>query len=89
MQIMFSQTASQSQPVHNEVDQSKFVKHVIDKMSKRVNSSMDKNPLHKKVNKLVQKEDNVNSTYLRLNGHEEECVFSSTAPETKPTINVS
>ena len=28
-------------------------------------------------------------TYLRLSGSEEECVFSSKIPETKPTINVS
>ena len=87
---MFPQTASQSQPMHNEVDQSKIVKLAINSMhmNRRVNSSMDKNPLLKRANKLGQKVDNT-STYLRLNGQEEECVFSSTAPESKPTINVS
>ena len=85
---MFSQTASQSQPMHNEVDQSKFVKMAINSMSRRMNSSVDKNPLLKRANKLGQKVDNT-STYLRLNGHEGECIFSSTAPESKPTINVS
>ena len=75
--------------MHNEVDRSKLVKHAVNSMTKTVNSSMDKNLLLKKASKLARNQENTNSTHLRLSGHEEECVFSSVAPEAIPTINVS
>ena len=79
---MIPQNASQSQPKHNEVD-------VIDALSKTANNLVAKGRLFRHVNRMEEKITKDNSTYLKLSGNEKECVFSSTAPETKPTINVS
>ena len=87
--LVFSQTASQSQSKHNEAD-------MINGISKTANMlAATKRGLFKHVNKFQSKEEVIislkdnDSIYLNLSGNEEECVFSSTAPETKPTINVS
>ena len=84
--------------MHKEVDQSKsIVRHAVtNDMNKRVNSSVGKEPLFKKTRvkkisptvEIATYADN-DSIYLRLKGSEEECLFSSTAPETKSTVNVS
>ena len=50
----------------------------------------------KVINKPPLKEEEIvtfikdsDDEYLKLSGSEEECLFSSQAPETKPNINVS
>ena len=80
----FFQAASESQPMHSEIDQYKLIaKHAVNNMSKRVNKVVDKS------SKVLVGKQLRNATYLRLTGREGECVFSSTAPEIVPTINVS
>lgn len=69
------------------------------KVAKTANSSMSEVASVSKAevtNKLpVKQEEGIvtfedgDGTYLKLSGSEEECVFSSTPPETKPTVNVS
>ena len=98
------QVASESESVPDEVEQSEIpiiVKHVgvSDSVVKVANSSLDEEPSVDKVeiiNKLpITKDEEIvtvedgDGAYLTLNGDEEECVFTSTAPETKPTISVS
>lgn len=86
--------------MHNEVDQSKLITKqavVSDAKNERANSSVRKEPLFKKmeVNSPSPTEEDIvtyknsDNIHLRLSGSEEECVFSSIAPENKPTINVS
>ena len=87
-----------------ELEQSEIpivVKHaVINELPKVDNSSVVKETPHDDVvivDKVVKVPPKVeetvdtydDSTYLKLSGHEEECVFSSTSPGKKPTINVS
>ena len=87
--------------MRDELEQSEIpivVKHaVINELPKVDNSSVVKEPsldnvvIVNKVPPKVEKtiSDYDVSTYLKLSGNEEECVFSSTVPENKPTINVS
>ena len=81
--------ASQAQPMHNEMDQPELVVRY-DDIIEVANNSMGKDslPKHLQVNKLSPAEHS-RSIYLKLNGSEGECMFSSTEPKTKPTINVS
>lgn len=91
-----SQAASQSQPVHSEMDQSKLLfKNNINKI---VNNSVGKELSHQKLNDIrklpltekdITSHEDVDSIYLRLNGSEAECMFASKALETKSTVNVS
>ena len=95
------QVVSESPSIREELEQSEIpivVKHaVVNELPKAHDSDVVKEPPLDnvaKVNKALPKvEESVgtddDSTYLKLSGHEEECVFSSTAPEYKPTINVS
>ena len=99
------QVASESESIRDEVEQSEIpiiVKHtgVSDGVVKVANNSVDKEPSVDKVGgkdklAIIKDEEIVtigeddDGVYLKLNGNEEECVFSSSAPETKPAISVS
>ena len=95
------QVVSESPPLRNELEQSEIpivVKNIINELPKVDNSSVVKEPPLDNnvviVNKVPPKvEETVHvyddSTYLKLSGREEECVFSSAEPKKKPTINVS
>ena len=99
------QVASESESIHDEVEQSEIpiiVKHigVSDGVVKVANNSVNEEPSVDKVEvkdklSIIKDEEIVtigeddDGAYLKLNGNEEECVFSSSAPETKPAISVS
>ena len=65
--------------MHSELDQSEvFVRY--DDINEKTNSSIEKD------SKNLERSRGI---YLKLNGSEEECIFSSKEPKTKPNINVS
>ena len=92
------QATSEAELTQKEVQPSEIpiiIKHTVAKVT---NSSKDKETSVDKVkviNKPPLKEEEVvtftdsDDEYLKLSGSEEECLFSSQAPETKPNVNVS
>ena len=67
-----------------------IVKHhpAVDVVPKAADTILDQGAPVKNEERIVPSEDN-DSPYLKLTGNENECVFSSTAPGNKPTVNVS
>lgn len=68
--------------MHSELDQVEiFVRY--DDMNERTNRSIDKD------SQGLLPSERSRGIYLKLNGSEEECIFTSKEPESKPNINVS
>ena len=93
---------SDSESMRDGVEQSEIpiiVKHTGGGVVKAANNSVDEEPSVDKVEVKykvpISKDKEIvalgdgDGAYLKLNGNEEECVFSSTVPETKPAISVS